>query len=374
MPTRIATALCAWALWLAGAAHAQGDEGALHIESRDLAGGGKQFIAHNRSLAPLSLKFEILGSGIRSTPRSPIVAVLPPHSRSELATVRGERPGTSYRFSYRSSYREGTLDAQHDARYRLPFPQGFAFYISQASDGPLRTHTTPDSHHAVDFAIPESALIVAARGGTVIEVVDHHTIGTLDRFYLTRANRVRIVHADGTIASYAHLAPNSRLVEVGDVVAAGDLLARSGHTGYSSAPHLHFSVNHNRLDRSGTLVSESLPITFYTGVPASTFAPTTGLLAQADYGEATTLARAESAEPIAMPDSVPTHAPASTPTPVQKAETPYLPPTPPPVTVATRPPPPPKSDASPWIWLSLGALLLAWHISRPRPQRRSQRR
>ncbi len=41
---------------------------------------------------------------------------------------------------------------------------------------------------------------------------------------------------------YAHLAPGTVAVRRGDRVAAGDVLGRVGHTGNSTAPHLHFHV------------------------------------------------------------------------------------------------------------------------------------
>lgn len=48
------------------------------------------------------------------------------------------------------------------------------------------------------------------------------------------------------------------MVEVGQRVAAGDLIGYSGNTGYSSGPHLHFSV---AMGGSGD-GEVSLPVTF----------------------------------------------------------------------------------------------------------------
>ena len=63
--------------------------------------------------------------------------------------------------------------------------------------------------------------------------------------YGDRANNIRIVHSDGTMAVYAHLELESAHVQVGDRVRAGQLLALSGDTGYTSGPHLHFCVQVN---------------------------------------------------------------------------------------------------------------------------------
>ena len=43
-------------------------------------------------------------------------------------------------------------------------------------------------------------------------------------------------------AAFAHLVPGSVAVEVGQAVRTGDPLGHVGHTGNSTAPHLHFHM------------------------------------------------------------------------------------------------------------------------------------
>jgi murein DD-endopeptidase MepM/ murein hydrolase activator NlpD len=70
----------------------------------------------------------------------------------------------------------------------------------------------------------------------------------------------RKAEADGALGEYLHLQKNGVLVKVGDEVQAGDLVARSGNTGCSTGPHLHFHVR-QPLDGS---TWRSVPVRFWT--------------------------------------------------------------------------------------------------------------
>ena len=66
----------------------------------------------------------------------------------------------------------------------------------------------------------------------------------LDKF-ADKANHVRILHEDGTMTVYAHLDLASVTVRRGARVTAGQRIARSGNTGFSTGPHLHFALQQN---------------------------------------------------------------------------------------------------------------------------------
>jgi murein DD-endopeptidase MepM/ murein hydrolase activator NlpD len=76
----------------------------------------------------------------------------------------------------------------------------------------------------------------------VVRVQQDFTKGGINKKYYGRANAVVIKHDDGTQAIYGHLRHNGALVQPGDTVRQGQLIAYSGSTGYSAFPHLHFSV------------------------------------------------------------------------------------------------------------------------------------
>jgi murein DD-endopeptidase MepM/ murein hydrolase activator NlpD len=67
-----------------------------------------------------------------------------------------------------------------------------------------------------------------------------------------------IVGAAGTYALYAHLAPGSVAVTGGQQVRAGEVLGRVGHTGNSTAPHLHFQL----MDSADPLQARGVPCAF----------------------------------------------------------------------------------------------------------------
>lgn len=132
-----------------------------------------------------------------------------------------------------------------DVVYRLPLAQPQAC-IDQGFKGEY-SHHDAENRYALDFAVPVGTPVLAARDGVVMQLQDGYRGHGLDRARdASRANYIRILHDDGSMAVYAHLAEAGVLVGVGQRVEAGQRIGLSGNTGYSSAPHLHFAVQVNR--------------------------------------------------------------------------------------------------------------------------------
>jgi murein DD-endopeptidase MepM/ murein hydrolase activator NlpD len=129
--------------------------------------------------------------------------------------------------------------------------------VSQAYPEQL-THVDPSSWYAVDFEMPVGTGVHAARGGTVVETAaNFQGAGTDLETDGSRANLIRVLHDDGTMALYAHLNRSSIRVAPGERIERGQYIADSGNTGFSTGPHLHFVVLRNR---GGAIVS--VPVEF----------------------------------------------------------------------------------------------------------------
>lgn len=128
--------------------------------------------------------------------------------------------------------------------YAFPLPADAAWRLTQGFGG-RASHRDPANWHALDFAAAHGTPVLAARAGTVMQVVDGFTEGGTESALIERMNLVRVLHADGSMGLYAHIATGSARVRPGDSVQPGEVLAAVGSVGWSSAPHLHFSVQVN---------------------------------------------------------------------------------------------------------------------------------
>ena len=88
----------------------------------------------------------------------------------------------------------------------------------------------PALHTGLDFPAEIGTPIHAAAGGVVLSAGPHPQYGQL----------VELDHGNGLITRYAHT--SRMLVQVGQLVKRGDVIAEVGSTGRSTGPHLHFEV------------------------------------------------------------------------------------------------------------------------------------
>lgn len=132
-----------------------------------------------------------------------------------------------------SCYRRAHFPDAAESEYVLPFPAGESYRVS---GGYCERGGHPNSI-AYDFQMPVGADVVAVRAGTVVMVWED----TPDEPDEIRPNGLFIEHEDGTVGSYAHITYRGVLVDEGEEVEAGQVIAIGGTSG-TSDPHLHFMV------------------------------------------------------------------------------------------------------------------------------------
>ncbi|MDD6207721.1 MAG: peptidoglycan DD-metalloendopeptidase family protein [Clostridiales bacterium] len=86
-------------------------------------------------------------------------------------------------------------------------------------------------HKGIDIATPVGTDVCAAAAGKVVTA----------SYSASGGNYVMIYHGDSTYTVYMHC--SSLCVSVGDMVSQGDVVAKSGNTGVSTGPHLHFAIS-----------------------------------------------------------------------------------------------------------------------------------
>nr|WP_239522042.1 M23 family metallopeptidase [Geodermatophilus sabuli] len=86
-------------------------------------------------------------------------------------------------------------------------------------------------HNGLDLAAPLGTPILAASDGVVLRAGPASGYG----------NAVYIQDADGDVHIYGHMRYYD--VEAGQIVHAGDLIAKVGSEGYSTGPHLHYEIH-----------------------------------------------------------------------------------------------------------------------------------
>lgn len=110
-------------------------------------------------------------------------------------------------------------------------------------------------HDGLDIAVAEGTNVAAVRSGVVTKVRTSKTLGKVVTFEVEGGYQVM----------YAHL--SETLVKKGDKIRQGQTIAKSGNTGLSTGPHLHYSLWYK-----GTLLDPmeyvSLP---YTGEVAAEY-------------------------------------------------------------------------------------------------------
>ncbi len=181
--------------------------GRLQERVADLEGERIQVAALAEALEELEARYERLRSMFGADQAAPSSGVwLPPPASGGSGTATDD------------------VDAMPGA-----WPLADRGFITQS----LLEEVSGQQHPGVDIAVPAHTYVRAAGAGTVAEVGDDPVYGV----YVT------LDHGQGYSSLYAHAAES--FVSPGQQVRRGEVIALSGNTGRSTAPHLHFEILQN---------------------------------------------------------------------------------------------------------------------------------
>lgn len=106
-------------------------------------------------------------------------------------------------------------------------------------------------HTGIDIGVPTGTDVYAIKDGEVVQAGPGGDAG----------NYIMIKHADGLWSNYQH---NSQLlVSKGESVRQGQLIAKSGNTGFSTGPHIHFGVTSSETLSSRKSGTDSVNVALY---------------------------------------------------------------------------------------------------------------
>ncbi|MFJ4734177.1 transglycosylase family protein [Streptomyces sp. NPDC088770] len=184
-------------------------------DERHVSGGWRQLYAANRTTVGSDPNLILPGQRL-AVPKSRTTAE--PHRKASTATrpAREAKPASG-----------AAKSRPHSTQHALVAPVGGGIGTAYHATG---SHWSKGYHTGVDFEVPTGTSVKAAAAGRVVSAGWGGAYGY----------QVVIRHADGHYTQYGHLSAIS--VRVGQTVAVGRGIGRSGATGNVTGPHLHFEV------------------------------------------------------------------------------------------------------------------------------------
>lgn len=151
--------------------------------------------------------------------------------RLYMAPAMVARPPTRDSGTRATVARPPTRDSGSGKASALSVPSRWPLDVpSYRTRGMVADSLSEEAHPGIDLAVPEGSKVKASGGGVVQRAGTDSAYGQF----------VLLQHPSGYQSMYGHL--SRILVSRGDTVAAGQVIALSGNTGRSTAPHLHFEV------------------------------------------------------------------------------------------------------------------------------------
>ena len=205
-------------------------------------GGNIELRATNQQAFPITFTLRVRTNGLSSDGPKTVTQTLQGEQAQTIMVLRESNSEGNGNYRVSCEWTIGNKDANHDDDrvYLFPYAEGSSYRILQ-SYGSRFSHRGLEQF-AIDFNMSEGTPVHAARSGVVARIEEAHDIGCWEDGCGKYANYIVVLHEDGTTGEYYHLQKDGALVEVGDVIEAGQKIGLSGNTGHTTMPHLHFAV------------------------------------------------------------------------------------------------------------------------------------
>jgi murein DD-endopeptidase MepM/ murein hydrolase activator NlpD len=197
---------------IAGSRHVQGGWQALYDANRATVGSDPDLILPGQRL------------NLRGKVQTPV------HTESTSSSTSKKAKTSDKTSSHKTSSKTSSHKTSSDSAKRT---DTLVAPVHAATGTPYRAAGESWSkgyHTGVDFPVPTGTSVKAVAAGQVVSAGWGGSFGY----------QVVIRHADGRYTQYAHLSAIS--VKDGQSVVGGQRIGRSGSTGNSTGPHLHFEV------------------------------------------------------------------------------------------------------------------------------------
>jgi murein DD-endopeptidase MepM/ murein hydrolase activator NlpD len=216
------------------------------------------FTAINHSNVPyyLSLQFaELNNLKPNQSLEQYAPTIYPNQEKKEILILSTIEPneGSSFNFNYLYTIGDPKIKIDTEFLYYLPYQHGKRIRVGQGYNG----RGTHSGINAIDFNLAIGDTIYAARQGFVYDIKEDSNKGGNNLSFEKYGNFIYVYQPDGTLGKYVHLKQNGSLITIGDSISIGQAIGLSGNTGYSSGPHLHFTVVHNE-----NFIAKTLPVSF----------------------------------------------------------------------------------------------------------------
>ncbi|MEU3520103.1 transglycosylase family protein [Streptomyces sp. NPDC006654] len=188
-------------------------------DEHDVAGGWHRLYAANRATVGADPDLILPGQRLSLTGRA--AKAEQPAGGTEARRKTKAKPATKSRT--KAEARKAPTHTGHSLVAPVDAPIGTPYHA-------VGSHWSKGYHTGVDFLAPTGTSVRAVEAGEVVTAGWGGSYGY----------QVVIRHADGRYSQYGHLSAIS--VRAGQSVATGQRIGRSGSTGNTTGPHLHFEV------------------------------------------------------------------------------------------------------------------------------------